>query len=93
MPDNCKFYHSKGLAYQDVSNYEKAIDQFEKALEVTSDHVPSIYHLGLMLHKNGQLNEALVSFTQVIKAIGKDRLVYESRGLVYQEMKNDDYAI
>lgn len=46
-----------------------------------------------MQHRNGDLNEALESFTQVLKAIGDDRLVYESRGLVYQEMKNHDYAI
>jgi len=63
MPNNSKFYHSKGLAYQEVGEHEKAIQMFEKALEITPDHVPSIYHLGLMLHKNGELNEALESFT------------------------------
>lgn len=46
-----------------------------------------------MQHKNGDLTEALESFTGVLKAIGNDRLVYESRGLVYQEMKNHEYAI
>lgn len=46
-----------------------------------------------MLHKNGDLNDALKSFTAVLQAIGDDRLVYESRGLVYQEMKNHEYAI
>lgn len=36
-----------------------------------------------MQHRNGDLKEALESFTKVKKAIGPDRLVYESRGLVY----------
>ena len=46
MSDNSKFYHSKGLAYQDVGEYDKAIKMFEKALDITPEHVPSILHLG-----------------------------------------------
>ena len=83
MPTNSKFYHSKGLAFQDVGEYEKAIKMFEKALEISPDHVPSIFHLGLMQHKNGELRDALNSFSSVLNSIGEDRLVYESRGLVY----------
>lgn len=66
---------------------------FEKALNIAPDHVPSIYHLGLMQHKNGDYKDALNSFTQVLTSIGKDRLVYESRGLVYMDMKNYNLAI
>lgn len=88
MPTNSKFYHSKGLSYQDMGLYEKAISMFLKALEITPDHIPSIYHLGLMQHKNNELKEALNSFSSVLNAIGDDRLVYESRGLVYYDMKN-----
>ncbi len=32
---------------------------FEKALELSADHVPSQYHLALMNHKSGNLQEAL----------------------------------
>ena len=60
---------------------------FQKALAVSNDHIPSLYHLGLMQHRSGQLTQALESLTKVLTAIGEDRLVYESRGLVYQDMK------
>lgn len=66
---------------------------FKKALEVSNDHIPSLYHLGLMQHKSGKLTAALESLTKVLNAIGDDRLVYESRGLVYQDMKNYKKAI
>lgn len=66
---------------------------FEKALEITPDHIPSIFHLGLMQHKNGELNEALNSFTSVLNGAGKNRLVFESRGLVYMDMKRYELAI
>jgi tetratricopeptide (TPR) repeat protein len=32
MPNNPKFYHSKGLAYEDTKDYEQAINMFKKAL-------------------------------------------------------------
>jgi tetratricopeptide (TPR) repeat protein len=93
MPTNAKFYHSKGLAYQDTKEHEKAIEMFKKALEVSNDHIPSLYHLGLMEHKSGKLTSALESLTKVLNAIGDDRLVYESRGIVYQDIKNHIKAI
>lgn len=76
MPTNAKFYHSKGLAYQDTQEYDKAIMMFKRALEVSRDHIPSLYHLGLMEHKSGKLTAALESLTKVLTAIGEDRLVY-----------------
>ena len=60
---NSKFFHSKGLAYQDAEDYDNAIKQFEMALDISPEHVPSIFHLGLMQHKKGKLNDSLESFT------------------------------
>ena len=76
MPSNAKFYHSKGLAYQDTGDFNHAIDMFKKALDVSNDHIPSLYHLGLMEHRSGKLTNALESLTKVLNAIGDDRLVY-----------------
>ena len=60
---------------------------------MSSDHIPSLYHLGLMEHKSNRLSSALESLTKVLNAIGEDRLVYESRGTVYQDIKNHKKAI
>ena len=59
---------------------------FKKALSIKADHIPSRYHLGLMQHLNGELNEALENFKVVLEVKGDDRLVYESRGKVYQDL-------
>ena len=60
---------------------------------MSNDHIPSLYHLGLMEHRSNKLTNSLESLTKVLNAIGEDRLVYESRGLVYQDMKNYNKAI
>ena len=46
-----------------------------------------------MEHKSGKLGAALESLTKVLQSIGDDRLVYESRGIVYQDSKNHKKAI
>lgn len=60
------FYHSKGLVYSEINNFEQAIKMFKKSLEIKKDHMPSLFHLGLMQHKNCNYKEALASFTQVL---------------------------
>jgi len=81
------YYHSKGLTYHEQNQYAKAIKMFQKALSIKPDHIPSRYHLGLMLHLNGDLQLALECFSQVLEAKGEDRLVFESRGKVYQDLR------
>ena len=46
-----------------------------------------------MLHKSGRLAEAIENLTTVLKEIGEERLVYESRGLVYQDSNNHKAAL
>jgi tetratricopeptide (TPR) repeat protein len=59
LDPNFQYYHNKGLAYQDQNDFANAIRMFEKALEMSNDHIPSQYHLALMLDKSGDLEEAL----------------------------------
>ncbi len=68
---------------------------FELALAKSTEevHVPSLFHLGHMQHKSGLLKDALKSFTDVLTQRGNDRLTYQSRGLVYQDMKQHELAI
>ena len=37
--DNCKFYHGKGLAYQEMGDYQQAIKMFELALDKSTEEV------------------------------------------------------
>lgn len=91
--NNEMYYHSKGLTYHEQAEYGKAIKMFKKALIIKSEHIPSRYHLGLMQHLNGDFIDALENFKIVLEVKGDDRLVYESRGKVYQDMLNFEASI
>lgn len=86
-PKNFMTLHSKGLAYNLINDYGSAILMFQASLDLNSAHVPSRYHLGLTLHKNGNLNEALQAFNILIQEKPDDRLILEARGKVYQDLE------
>lgn len=47
----------------------------------------------LMLHRLGQLEEAISVFDHVLSEVTDDRLVYESRGLVFQDQGRHRRAV
>ena len=66
---------------------------FKQAQNLDPNHVASSYHLGLMYHKTGLYPQALKEFSKVLSIVGKNRLLYESRGKLYQDMRNHKAAI
>jgi anaphase-promoting complex subunit 3 len=61
--ENSSFYHAKGLAYQYSEQFQNAKECFKKALQIDPSHIPSVFHLGLMHHKLGELPDALECFS------------------------------
>ena len=61
---------------------------FREALKIQDTYVASYFHLGLMNHKTHKFNDAIHCFTTVLNRLGPERLVFLSRGQVYQDMGN-----
>ena len=59
------YFHCKGLAYEEMKDIDRAIENFRTALEHNPHFIPSLYHLGLMYHANGELFDAVTFFTKV----------------------------
>merc|ERR1719446_1054576 len=82
------YFHSRGMVLQQKGMRHEAIKEFDKALGLNSNQVPSRYHLGLMYRAIGEYEKALKAFTEVLAIDKSDRRVYESRALVHRDMKN-----
>lgn len=68
-PENPKFYHSKGLAYEGTKNpelYERAIEMYKKALSYSENYLTSRFHLGGMYHRLNMFHEALQCYSAVL---------------------------
>ena len=90
-PNNPRFWHSKGLAYEDVDeegNVEQAIRMYKQALLIDDKYFGSRFHLGQMYHVSKQYHEALACFTSVLQNYSKDKEIFIRRGRVYQDMGN-----
>ena len=60
------YIYIQGVAFQALGRKAGAIEMFDKALALNPKYVPSLYHLGLMYHTEGQHEQATQMFPAVI---------------------------
>ncbi|MFO8235891.1 MAG: tetratricopeptide repeat protein [Bacteroidales bacterium] len=53
FPDNPEFYSAKAQVYDKIGEREKAIEFYEKALEIEPEHYLSLYNLGVVYYNQG----------------------------------------
>lgn len=96
QPNDSRFYHSKGLAFEGTDNeedFDAAIENFQKAIELDETFFGARVHLGNMYHKNNEFQKALKCYSTFLETYSTHEDVYVSRGLVYQDMGNHQFAI
>lgn len=97
-------YRGQGLAYMGLTQYDKAVEAFEKALGSGSGRVDDIdydinYYLAVAYYKMGDVNRSIGAYNAIIAMNPKDEMAYHLRGSVriaedYEKAKADfDKAI
>jgi len=85
LSPSCLHYHHVGLAYQGLKDIDQAIIFYQRAIAVPGEtYVPSLLHLGIMYHLDGQYQKAVDIFNH--PALPEHETLLERRGLVYREM-------
>ncbi|MGA1864334.1 MAG: tetratricopeptide repeat protein [bacterium] len=74
-----------GQASLNKGEYEKAIDQYSKAIEISPFEVSNYYYRGLAWYKNGNIDKAIADFDRVIMLDARWRSAYIYRGLCRME--------
>jgi len=59
-------YLLEGLGYKEEGEYQKALDAFEKAIEINPRYTKPLINKGIVLGKLGQDNEAIECFDKAI---------------------------
>ncbi len=80
-------------------NYDKAIEYYEKAIELKQDYAKAWYSKGLALHKLGRDEKALKAYEEALKAYDKatelkqdDANAWYGKGLALHELGRDEEA-
>jgi Tfp pilus assembly protein PilF len=71
-PDNPNALNNLGLRYQKEGEHEKAIEQFEKALEIQPNYAAALNNLGISYGSLNRLDEAERSFKRAVEINPKD---------------------
>lgn len=81
-------YYQRGLAYDKLNLFDKAIDDFTMSIKLEDKFSNAFYGRGIVYQKLQDLTNALSDFNAALKLDPHNTRVYCSRGDVLQEMGN-----
>jgi tetratricopeptide (TPR) repeat protein len=82
-----------GALMVQIEQYSQAVEFLAKALQLKPQHVGCCINHGLALRSLGRLDEALISYNQVLCIEPNFAESYSTRGLILQELKCLDEAL
>jgi len=91
-PDFSTAYNNRGLAYYDKGDYDRAIADYDQAIQLEPD-ATTYYSRGLAYYYKGDYDRAIADYDQAIKLKPDYAIAYRSRGRAYRKKGDYDRAI
>jgi len=88
-PDNIDALVQLGNDYYDSGNYRKAVETYEKAVQIKPDNPDVLTDLGVSYRKLGQPDKAVSMFQQAIKVDPSHAIALFNLGIVYRDDLKD----
>ncbi len=92
MPDLIGFYFT-GLAEYKIEQYEQALNQFQKALDLQPSHAQSRLMVAMTLLKQQRLDDCIAEVTKSLQYDARNGLAYNILGSAYLAKGNFDLAM
>jgi tetratricopeptide (TPR) repeat protein len=89
---NEETFYAAGQMLESQELWDRAIAQYNKALKVSKDHLPSLYRLGVIYAKFKQYPQATVIWKHYLTATGGDPTAYANIGFCYELAGNFEEA-
>jgi len=86
-------YHNLGNDYYKIGEFDKAIEHYNKALEIRPDLLETYFNRGLAYTRKGLYDKAIEDLTKVIELNPNLAEAYYTRGLVYEYKQDYEQAI
>jgi predicted TPR repeat methyltransferase len=74
-----KSLNDRGLIFLKKDQYIKAINHFERAVDLKPEYIDALYNLGLAYHKNGNLDKAIRIYKKIVYVDSTYALSSENR--------------
>lgn len=86
-------YYEDGMSYYNKSDYSKAVECFQKAIEMDSENSEYMVYLGMSLLESGNGLEAVNTFMTVLEKDGTNRDALRGLGIAYMREEQYEDAI
>jgi len=92
-PNKARPHNNLGLAYKEKGMFDKAIEEYEKVLDIDSGYVDAHNNLGIVYMKRGKLNDAERKFRKILEIDPEYYKAYHNLGIIYAQKGWFDKAI
>ncbi|MFC0515133.1 tetratricopeptide repeat protein [Mucilaginibacter angelicae] len=92
-PGSARGYYVRGSAYQLKANYDQAIIDYNKAIELDSVYLDAYFNRGNAYKIKANYDQAIIDYNKVIKMAPTYVDAYNNRGSVYKAIGSYDQAI
>jgi len=92
-PMSSRAHDNLGFTYEHMGNYEKAIMEFSKAIELKPDNFRALSNMGVALAKIKEYNKSIFYLEESLKINPYRYKTYNKLGLVYSEIGDYKPAI
>jgi tetratricopeptide (TPR) repeat protein len=89
---DAKAYFNRGLAYDDKGQYDQAISDYSKAIEINSGIAEAYINRGNAYSKKSQYDKAISDYSKAIEINPKYADAYINRGIAHNSLGNYNSA-
>ena len=93
QPENAEIYYNRGVAYDNLGQYQPAIKDYNQAIHLKPDYAEAYYNMGTIYSEIGQYQLAIEDFNQAIRLKPNDAEAYHNRGFAYDRLNQSLHAI
>ncbi len=93
-PHSIEPYYDKGIFYQSVKDFDKAIECYNQLLQIDSTYKFALYNIGFIhFYKGDDYKVALNYFNKAIISDSSYTMAYYARGNCYEQLKDYKNAL
>ena len=86
-------YYNRGNAYAKLKKHDKAIEDYNKAIELDPEYATAYYNRGNAYAKLKKYEKAIEDYNKAIELNPEYAMAYNNRGNAYDELKKHEKAI